>query len=139
MTNTMNRTERMHPSWCDLGPQCKREDNEGAIGPDNRLHAGRVTAFYPERDDYRVELYLEHDEDRHPDTGVDVARSSVVLSLLSEGLMQADGSPFFASVYLSAEDARFIADQLVRYASQVKRDPVWMPESEFTWKPEGQR
>jgi hypothetical protein len=120
-----------HPTWCDLGPECKREDNTDAIGADNRLHAGRVTAFYPEQDDYRIEVRLEHDEDRHPDTGVDGARPSVVLAL--------PGSPFFASVSLSAKDARFLARQLVEYARRVEHDPVWMPESEFTWKPEAQR
>lgn len=139
MTATMNRTERMHPGWCDLGPTCKREDNPDAIGPDNRLHTGRVTAFYPERDDYRVEVRLEHDQDRHCDTGVDGARPSVVLSLLSEGALQEDGSPFFASVYLSVEDARFLARQLVEYARAVGRDPLWMPESTFPGVPEGRR
>ncbi len=134
-----NRMERMHPDWCDLGPECKREDNTDAVGADNRLHAGRMTAFYPERDDYRIEVRLEHDEDRHRDTGVDGARPGVVLSLLSEGAMQADGSPFFASVFLSAKDARFLARQLVEYARRVEHDPVWMPEREFTWKPEAQR
>jgi len=130
----------MHPGWCDLGPECKREDNTDAVGPDNRSHAGRVTAFYPERDDYRIEVRLEHDEDRHPGTGVDHGRPDVVLELLSEGALQeADGSPFCASVTLSAQDARFLAGQLVGYASRVEVDPVWMPESEFTWKPEAQR
>ncbi len=135
----MARTDRMHPDWCDLGPECKREDNPHAVGADNRLHAGRVTAFYPERDDYRIEVRLEHDEDRHRDTGLDGARPSVVLALLSEGAMQEDGSPFFASVYLSAKDARFLARQLVEYARQVGRDPLWMPESTFPGTPEARR
>jgi hypothetical protein len=129
---TTARAERMHPDWCDLGPECKREGSD-PVGPHNRRHAGRVTAFYPERDDYRIELRLEHDEDRHPGTGVDRGSPDVVLSLLSEGAMQADGTPFFASVALSAEDARFLARQLEDYARRVKHNPLWMPESEFTW------
>jgi len=139
MTNTVNRTERMHPIWCDLGSGCKREDRDDAVAPDNRLHAGRVTAFYPERDDFRIEVRLGHNEDRHPGTGVDHARSDVVLALLSEGALQEDGSPFFASVSLSAQDARFLAGQLMGYARQLEHGPVWMPEREFTWKPEAQR
>lgn len=135
----MNRTERMHPTWCDLGPECKREDNTDAIGIDNRLHAGRVTAFYPERDDYRGAGPRRARGAPLPDTGVDGSRPSVVLALAKKGLPSACSAPSLSSVSLSAEDARFLAGQLVGYASQVERDPVWMPESEFTWKPEAQR
>jgi len=120
-TPTTAHEESSHPTWCELGPECKREKTDWSprINPE---HHGHVTTFHPEWDDVKVTLYLEHSEDIHPTTGVDGSRTVV-------GLALSNGCAPDVDVRLTPRDARFLARQLEDYARRAKHDAYWMSAS----------
>ncbi len=130
-TPTTAHEESSHPTWCELGPECKREKTDRSPRI-NREHHGHVTTFHPEWDDVKVTLYLEHSEDIHPTTGVDGSRTVV-------GLALSNGCAPDVDVRLTPRDARFLARQLEDYARRAKHDAYWMSASFLAGTPEAQQ
>lgn len=111
--NESPTTEGLHPEWCDFEGECTDKIVSHAV------HYGRRTVWIPSVDGQRVGIALRHGEDRVIGDPVDHGTRTIELSI-SRG-----GDDVGEDVMLTADDARFLAQQMVAYAQAVDRDPRW--------------
>ncbi len=107
-------TKGLHPDWCDFEGDCTDEIVSG-----NAVHYGRRAVWYPAHDGRRVGLALRHGEDRVKGDPVDYGTRDIALSVSTFA------GDFGEEVMLTADEARFLAGQLVAYAGTLDRDPRW--------------
>ncbi|MFY0406893.1 hypothetical protein [Solicola sp. PLA-1-18] len=97
-----------HPLWCDLTDWCS--------GDHNPRHLGRRSAWSVQADDVTLELRMARNDDGVPDQRLYAGEQRAVLGIHNTACVHPDGKAVFAEVDLNPNDARTLAERLLRYA-----------------------